>query len=129
MCVDYQALNKLTIKNQYPLPRIDEIFDRIQGAKIFSKLDLHSGYHQIRIQDQDISKTAFCTRYGHYEFTVMLFSLTNMPTTFQRLVNDIFHSLLDDYVVVYLDDILIYSSDLETHCYYLQQVFDILHHK
>src|SRR5437588_13092421 len=126
MYVDYQALNKLTIKNRYPLPRIDEIFDHVQGAKIFSKLDLCSGYHQIRIQDQDISKTAFHTRYGYYEFMVMPFGLTNAPATFQRLVNDIFRPLLHDCVVVYLDDILIYSLDLETHRQHLQQVFNIL---
>src|SRR3954467_5213615 len=126
MCVDYRALNKLTIKNRYPLPRIDEIFDRVQGAKVFSKIDLCSGYHQIRIQDQDIPKTAFRTRYGHYEFTVMPFGLTNAPATFQRLVNDVFRPLLDECVVVYIDDILIYSPDLESHRRHLQQVFDIL---
>src|SRR5205807_6897239 len=108
------------------LPCIDEIFDRVQGAKIFSKLDLRSGYHQIRIQDQNIPKTAFRIRYGHYEFTVMPFDLTNAPTTFQRLVNDIFRPLLDDCMVVYLDDILIYSLDLEIYYRHLQQVFNIL---
>src|SRR5437588_10069017 len=89
MYVDYQALNKLTIKNRYPLSHIDEIFNHVQGAKIFSKLDLHSGYYQIYIQDQDIPKTAFYTRYRYYKFTVMPFGLTNAPVTFQRLVNDI----------------------------------------
>src|SRR3954471_6297466 len=126
MCVDYCALNKLTIKNRYPLPRIDEIFDRVQGTKVFSKLDLRSGYHQICIQDNDIPKTAFRTRYGHYEFMVMPFGLTNAPATFQRLFNDIFRPLLDNCIVVYLDDILIYSPDLDSYRHHLQQVFDIL---
>src|SRR3954452_3025237 len=119
MCVDYRALNKLTIKNRYPLPCIDEIFDHVQGAKVFSKLDLRSGYHQIHIQDKDVPKTAFRTCYGNYEFTVMPFGLTNAPATFQRLVNDIFRPLLDNCIVVYLNNILIYSPDLEFHRHHL----------
>ena len=103
------ALNQITKKNRYPLPRIDEMLDRLQGARFFTKIDLRQGYHQIRIKDEDVEKTAFRTRYGHFEYLVLPFGLTNAPATFQSMMNEILRPLLDTSVVVYLDDILIYS--------------------
>lgn len=122
LCVDYRALNKITIKNRYPLPLISESLDRLRGAKYFTKLDLAKGYHQIRIAEEDIPKTAFRTRYGHFEYTVLCFGLCNAPATFATLMNDVLREYIDEFVVVYLDDILIYSSTLEEHDQHVRAV-------
>ncbi len=126
MCVDYRALNKATVKNRYPLPCIDDLFDRLSRAKVFSRIDLRSGYYQIRIAEGDEEKTACRTRYGSYEFLVMPFGLTNALATFCTLMNDIFRKWFNDFVVVYIDDILIYSGSLEEHEEHLCKVFQRL---
>ncbi|GBG78041.1 hypothetical protein CBR_g25976 [Chara braunii] len=126
MCIDYRGLNAITVKNAEPLPRIDDLLDRVQGAKYFSKVDLKSGYHQIEVHPDDQYKTAFRTRYGHYEFIVMPFGLTNAPATFQRCMNDLLRPWLDRFVVVYLDDILVFSRTLEEHQGHLRQVLEKL---
>jgi len=126
MCIDYRALNNISIKNKYPLPRIDELFDRLQGAKYFSKIDLRSGYHQIRIDPADVPKTAFRTRYGHFEFLVLPFGLTNAPATFMHLMHQTFREHLDDFVIVFLDDILIYSKTLSEHRVHVRKILSIL---
>jgi hypothetical protein len=115
MCVDYRSLNDVTIKNKYPLPRIEDLFDQMRGAKVFSKIDFRSGYHQMKIRPSDITKTAFTTWYGLYEYTVMSFGLTNAPAYFMYLMNKIFMEYLDKFVVVFIDDTLIYSKNEEEH--------------
>lgn len=111
LCVDYRAVNAVTVRNRFPLPRLDECFDRLSNAKFFSKIDLQQGYHQVRIRDTDIPKTAFSTRYGHFEFRVLPFGLCNAPSTFQKLKTTILCDFIDQFVLVYLDDVLIYSKD------------------
>jgi hypothetical protein len=129
MCIDYRALNNITIKNSYPLPLVDELFDRLHGAKYFSKIDLRSGYHQIRIVTEDVPKTAFRTRYGHFEFLVLPFGLTNAPATFMHLMHQTFRDHLDEFVIVFLDDILIYSKSLSEHEQHVREVLGILREK
>ena len=126
MCVDYRALNKVTIKNKYPIPLAEELFDRLSKAEYFTKLDLRSGYWQVRVAKGDETKTTCVTRYGSFEFLVMSFGLTNAPTTFCNLMNDVLFYFLDSFVVVYLDDIVIYNPTLEDHLIHLEKKFDRL---
>lgn len=129
LCIDYRELNKITIRNKYPFPRIDNLFDQLKGARVFSKIDLRSGYHQLRVKAQDIPKTAFRTRYGHYEFLVMPFELENAPPTFMDLMNRVFKEQLDKYVVVFIDDIMVYSPLEEQNVEHLRNVLQILREK
>jgi hypothetical protein len=126
MCVDYHSLNEVTIKNKYPLPRIDDLFDQLKGACVFSKIDLRSGYHQLKIRAFDIPKTTFITRYGLYEYTVMSFGLTNVPSYFMYLMNKVFMEYLDKFMVVFIDDILIFSKNEEEHNRHLCMVLQKL---
>ncbi|GJV12464.1 putative reverse transcriptase domain-containing protein [Tanacetum coccineum] len=126
MCIDYRELNKLTVKNRYPLPRIDDLFDQLQGSSVYSKIDLRSGYHQLRVREEDIPKTAFRTRYGHYEFQVMPFGLTNAPAVFMDLMNRVCKPYLDKFVIVFIDDILIYSKSKQEHKEHLKIILELL---
>jgi hypothetical protein len=126
MCIDYRSLNEVTVKNKYPLPRIEDLFDQLRGASVFSKIDLRSGYHQLRIQPSNIPKTSFITKYGLYEFTVMSFGLTNAPAYFMYLMNNVFMDYLDKFVVVFIDDILIYSQNEQDHEEHLRKVLQRL---
>ncbi|GKE03591.1 putative reverse transcriptase domain-containing protein, partial [Tanacetum coccineum] len=126
MCIDYRELNKLTVKNRYPLPIIDDLFDQLQGSSVYLKIDLRSGYHQLRVRDEDIPKTAFTTRYGHNEFQVMPFSLTNAPAVFMDLMNRVCKPYLDKIVIVFIDDILIYSRNEEEHANHLRIILELL---
>ena len=126
LCIDYRQLNRVTIKNRYPLLRIDDLFDQLRGARVYSKIDLRTGYHQLRFRDTDIPKTAFRTRYGHFEFTVMPFGLMNAPAAFMDLMHRIFQPYLDQFIVVFVDDILIYSQSEWEHEYHLRIVLQLL---
>ncbi|GJX87618.1 putative reverse transcriptase domain-containing protein [Tanacetum coccineum] len=126
MCIDYRELNKLTVNNRYPLPMIDDLFDQLQGSSVYSKIDLRSGYHQLRVRDEDIPKTVFRTRYRHYEFQVMPFGLTNAPAIFIDLMNRVCKPYLDKFVIVFIDDIIIYSRNKEEHLNYLRIILELL---
>ena len=124
LCVDYRELNKMTVKNKYPLLGIDDLFDQLKGESVFSKIDLRSRYHQLRIKGVDVHKTAFRTRYGHYEFLVIPFGLTNAPAVFIDLMNRIFRLYVDRFVMVFIDEILVYSNDREGHDTHLRVVLE-----
>jgi hypothetical protein len=126
MCIDYRSLNEVTIKKKYPLPRIEDLFDQFRGAGVFSKIDLRSGYHQLRIRPSDIPKTTFITKYWLYEYTIMSFGLTNAPAFFMYLMNSVFMDYLDKFVVVFIDGILIYSQNEEEHEEHLKMVLQRL---
>ncbi|XP_019082620.1 PREDICTED: uncharacterized protein LOC109125447, partial [Camelina sativa] len=125
-CIDYWGLNRVTVKNKYPLPRIDELLDQLRGATWFSNVNLASGYHQIPIDEADMRNTVFRTRYGHYEFMVMPFRLTNAPTTFMRLMNSVFQEFLDVSVIIFIDDILVYSKSPKEYAMHLRAILEKL---
>jgi hypothetical protein len=126
MCIDYRNLNAMTVKNKYPLPRIDDLLDQLKDAKFFSKIDLRSGYNHMKIRSEDIPKTAFVTRYEQYEFTVVSFGPTNAPAYFMNMMNKVFMDELDKFMVVFIDDILVYSSTVEEHEQHLRVVLERL---
>ncbi|GKD14025.1 putative reverse transcriptase domain-containing protein, partial [Tanacetum coccineum] len=126
MCIDYWELNKLMVKNRYPLPRIDDLFDQLQGSSVYSKIDLRLGYHQLRFHEEDILKTVFRTNYGHYEFQVMPFGLTNAPAVFMDLMNRVCKSYLDKFMIFFIDDILIYSKSKQENKEHLKSILELL---
>ena len=126
LCIDYNQLNRVTKKNRYPLPRIDDLFDQLRWAQVYSKIDLRTGYHQLKVREADIPKTEFMTRYGHFEFTVIPFRLTNALAAFMDLMHRVFHPCLDKFVLVFVDDILIYSKSKEEHEGHLRIVLQVL---
>ena len=126
MCIDYRQINKVTVKNKYPLPRIEDLFDQLRGASVFSKIDLRLGYYQLRVKEVDVPKTAFRTRYGHYEFLVMPFGFINAPAAFMDLMNRVFRPYLDQFVVLFIDDILVYSKYAREHEHHLRIVLQTL---
>ena len=129
MCIDYRQINKVTVKNRYPLPRVEDLFYQLKGAGVFSNIDLRSGYYQLRVKEVDVLNTAFRTRYGHYEFLVMPFGLTNVPAAFMDLINRVFRPYVDQFVVVFIDDILVYSKDAQEHEQHLRIVLEMLREK
>ncbi|GKD58754.1 putative reverse transcriptase domain-containing protein [Tanacetum coccineum] len=126
MCIDYHELNKLAVKNRYPLPRINNLFDQLEGLRVYSKINLISGYHKLRVREEDIPKIVFRIRYGHYEFQVMSFGLTNAPAVFMDLMNRVCKPYLDKFVIVFIDDILIYSKSEEEHAEHLHLILELL---
>ena len=126
MCIDYRSLNQQTVKSRYPLPRIDDLFDRLQGAQVFSSIDLQSAYYQVRLKPEDVPKTAFTTPMGLYEFRVLCFGLTNAPGTFQNIMNDVLRDVINKFVIVYLDDIVVYSKNKAEHYKHLEIVLSLL---
>ncbi|GJV65137.1 putative reverse transcriptase domain-containing protein [Tanacetum coccineum] len=126
ICINYQELNKLTIKNRYPIPRIDDLFNQLQGSRYFSKIDILSGYHQLRVREEDIPKTSFRTRYGHFDFTVMPFGLTNAPAVFMVLINRVCKPYLDKFFIVFIDNIMIYLKSKEEHEVHLKLILELL---
>ena len=129
MCIDYRQINKVTVKNKYPFSRIEDLFDQLKGVGVFSKIDMRSGYYQLRVKEVDVPKTAFRTRYGHYEFLVMPFGLTNAPIIFMDLMNRVFRPYVDQFVVVFIDDFLVYSKDAQEHEQHLKIVLQMLREK
>jgi hypothetical protein len=126
MCIDYRGLNDVTVKNKYPLPMMDELFDQLQGARCYSKLDLRQRYYQVQVKEEDIPKTTFNTRYGHFEIMVIPFGVTNIPATFIDLMHRVFQPYLDQFVVIFIDDILVYSRDAQDHAEHLRLVLEKL---